>query len=205
MLYDDDRILSHIGTATSGRYPKGSGETPQRNRDILSRIDVLKKSGIKSDKDLAKAMNMSINELRSERSNAGNERRTKNQQLARKLYEEHNHNKSEVARLMGTNESNVRNYLKVDINDDSKSTSKLADDIEEAVKKQKYIDVGPGVSDHLNVSDYQLKNAVHLLSKKGYEVKNPYVDQLGTGPGMKTTYSVLVKKGTEMSEILFFI
>ena len=55
MIMHDE--LSHIGTATSGRYPKGSGVDPQRNRSFLTEIDELKKQGM-SENDIATGFGM---------------------------------------------------------------------------------------------------------------------------------------------------
>lgn len=48
-IASEDSILEHYGTKRhSGRYPWGSGENPyQRSGDFLSRVEELKKSGMK--------------------------------------------------------------------------------------------------------------------------------------------------------------
>lgn len=53
----EDSILEHYGTKRhSGRYPWGSGENPyQRSGDFLSRVEELKKSGMKLNEELGMA------------------------------------------------------------------------------------------------------------------------------------------------------
>ena len=46
----DDEVLAHYGTPRhSGRYPWGSGKNPQRNKNLLTRIQELKDQGLSFD------------------------------------------------------------------------------------------------------------------------------------------------------------
>ena len=56
--YDDGPDIEHIGTDTSGRYPKGSGDDPyQHSGDFISRVAKLKAEGM-STKEVAKLFKM---------------------------------------------------------------------------------------------------------------------------------------------------
>ena len=71
-----EEILMHYGMPRrSGRYPWGSGNNPyQHSGDFLSRIDELKKQGLK-ETDIAKTMGLTTTQLRTQMSLAKDERR----------------------------------------------------------------------------------------------------------------------------------
>jgi len=85
-LSDEEIAISHYGTPKhSGRYPWGSGDEPfQRSGDFLSRVDELKKSGLK-EVEIAEALGMSSTDLRSSMAIAKNERRSELVARARSL------------------------------------------------------------------------------------------------------------------------
>ena len=110
---DPEEIVVHYGTPRhSGRYPWGSGDNPyQRTADFLGRIDELKKQGY-SETQIAKDFGLTTSQFRVQKSLATNERRAMDVDTARKLLEKNGGNVSEVARLMGKNESSIRSLLK---------------------------------------------------------------------------------------------
>ena len=110
---DPEEIVAHYGTPRhSGRYPWGSGDNPyQRTADFLGRIDELKKQGY-SETQIAKDFGLTTSQFRVQKSLATNERRAMDVETTRKLLEENKGNVSEVARLMGKNESSIRSLLK---------------------------------------------------------------------------------------------
>ena len=92
----------HIGTTRhSGRYPWGSGENPyQRNADFLSRYMALKEKGY-SDTEIAREMDISVNEMRNKRSLAREQQHSAFVNKALRL-REHGYGASEIARRMST-------------------------------------------------------------------------------------------------------
>jgi hypothetical protein len=68
--------------------------------------------------------------------------------------------------------------------------------LEDKLKDGGALDIGAGTESHLGISSTKLSTAVAVLRQKGYEVRNIQVDQLGTGPGNKTTVKVLVPPGS---------
>lgn len=56
--------LMHYGTPRhSGRYPWGSGENPQRNKDFRAIVKDLKAKGM-SEKEIAESLGLSTTQLR---------------------------------------------------------------------------------------------------------------------------------------------
>ena len=104
-------ILEHYGTPRhSGRYPWGSGENPQRNKNIITRIDELKKEGL-SETEIAKAMGYkSTTELRAQKAIARQEER---KALMAEVYrlKEKGMSNTAIGERLGINESSVRSLL----------------------------------------------------------------------------------------------
>ncbi len=118
----EDSILEHYGTKRhSGRYPWGSGENPyQRSGDFLSRVEELKKSGMK-EKDILQTINdslpeeykMGATEFRMAQRRAIHERQQLKYDRARALSQD-GLGPTEIGREMGLSESTVRSMLKND-------------------------------------------------------------------------------------------
>lgn len=107
-----EEILMHYGMPRrSGRYPWGSGDNPyQHSGDFLSRIEELKKQGMK-ETEIAKEMGLSTTQLRVQKSLAKDERRSLQVATAKGLREK-GYSLNEIARQMGfTNDSSVRSLL----------------------------------------------------------------------------------------------
>lgn len=202
-IVEPDKYIMHYGTPRhSGRYPYGSGKSPyQHTGDFIAVVDRIKEeTGFTTEKEIATALGMSIKEYRQAKSNAKHERNLLDAERARKLYSETG-NYSEVGRIMGRNESQIRAMLKDDYKSKNEGSVTTAKTLKEALKTQKYIDIGPGVAEQMGISDYKLKNAVALLKKEGYEVHPLQVDQLTTAEGKKTTISVLTKPDVKTADI----
>ena len=202
-----DNELMHYGTPQryvndpegSGRYRKGMGEHPyQRDTGFLGQYHRLKNSGeFKNNTEIARAMGMSTGELRQKLSvssaeiNAANRAKAielMNKQIAagRKV------NKSEIAREMGVNESNIRTWLKPVESTRAQRIQNTADLLKKNVDEKKYIDVGEGVENRLHITSNQLNSAIEKLKEQGYHIEKVYVEQVGTGQGKQTTIKTLV-------------
>lgn len=201
---DPEEIVAHYGTPRhSGRYPWGSGDNPyQRTADFLGRIEELKKQGY-SETQIAKDFGLTTSQFRVQKSLATNERRAMDVETARKLLEENKGNASEVARLMGKNESSIRSLLKTSSESRMSAAMNTANFLKDQIEKKGMIDVGAGVEHQLNVSPEMMKNALYILEREGYPVYQGRMEQV-TNPGKFTTLKVLCPPGTKHKEIFEF-
>lgn len=197
MGYEDE--LMHYGTKRhSGRYPWGSGENPyQDSRSFLGVEKQLRKDGL-SEKEIAGYFGMSVKQLRARKSNAKNEEYAANVAEATKLKEKGYSNVA-IGKKMGVPESTVRNWLKPGADQKATIATKTADMLKDAVSERKYIDVGGGVENQLNISRNQLDNAIEMLKQQGYKIQYIQTEQLGTGK--KTSIKVLTKDDVPYSEV----
>ena len=201
---DPEEIVAHYGTPRhSGRYPWGSGDNPyQRTADFLGRIEELKKQGY-SETQIAKDFGLTTSQFRVQKSLATNERRAMDVETARKLLEKNGGNVSEVARLMGKNESSIRSLLKTSSESRISAAMNTANFLKDQIEKKGMIDVGAGVEHQLNVSPEMMKNALYILEREGYPVYQGRMEQV-TNPGKFTTLKVLCPPGTKHKEIFEF-
>lgn len=211
MIIDDpEDILMHYGILRkSGRYPWGSGNTPeQRSRSFLKMQDDLKKDGF-SDPDIARALAIgritrsgdfqpSTTDLRALRSIAKSKTKAADISMARRLKEKQMSNIA-IGERMGLNESSVRALLKGPAQDANDHLAAIASMLKGEVDKYQFIDIGVGTEMHIGVSDTRLKTAVAMLKEDGYEVHNVQASQLGTTG--KTTIKVLAPPGTTYRDI----
>lgn len=197
----EKNALAHYGTRRhSGRYPWGSGENPyQRDSSFLKQYKEYHDNGY-SDTEIAKMMGITTSQLRTRRSIERDAERRYFQTEARKLKDK-GLSTTEIGRRMGVSESTVRGWLQPSQAERALITSNTADILRSNVDEKKYIDVGKGVENHLGVSKDKLNTALEMLSQEGYQVINVQVDQLGTGPGKKTTVRVLCPPGTTYQEL----
>lgn len=197
-MTDDE--LAHYGMPRrSGRYPWGSGEDPyQHSMDFLGRYEEYKKNGL-SEKEIANAFKVSIDELRTQKSICVNERNAYRIKTAQRLAEKESLGPTEIGKRMGVSESTVRGWLK---KDDTKVTAarKTADALKKIIDEKGIIDVGRGVERELNISESKMKAAIKLLEQDGYPVYGGRFDQV-TNKGKKTTMMVACPPGTEHKEI----
>jgi hypothetical protein len=200
-LYDE---LYHYGMPRrSGRYPWGSGDNPyQHSGDFLSRVQELKKSGMK-ETEIASAMGLTTTQLRTQVSLAKDERRALQVATAKGLREK-GYSLNEIADKMGfTNDSSVRTLLNADSEVRMNQAKTTADFLKDRVNEVGMIDVGTGVERELGVSKEKLNQALYILQMEGYEVYGGGVPQV-TNKGQQTNIKVLCPPGTEHKEIYNF-
>jgi len=192
--------LIHYGVARkSGRYPWGSGDTPeQRTKSFLGYVDDLKKKGL-SEVEIAKGMGMSTSQLRAKKSLARAEERKADVAEAIKLKAK-GYSNVEIGKKMSLNESSIRSLLNPALQERSEITNSTAKMLKESVDTKGYIDVGSGTERFMGVSRTKLKTAISSLQEEGYTVHYVQVDQLGA-PGKKTTIMTLAKPGTTYGDI----
>lgn len=212
-----DNELMHYGTPQhfvndpngSGRYRKGVGEHAfQRDQTLIGQYQYYKKSGaFANDTEIARAMGIKTQELRSLKSNARAEQRAADRARAielrdRQIAERGKENVSEIARIMygdPKKESTVRNLLNPVLNERSQVIQNTAELLKKNVDQKKYIDVGKGVETQLGISSEKLNAAIKKLGSEGYHIETVYVEQVGTGK--QTTIKTLVGPDCTWSEV----
>lgn len=204
--------LVHYGTPRhSGRYPWGSGENPYQHpyqfktaTEFYDYILRLKKEGLQ-DKEIAEYLStpdepMTVTRLKQYRSIAKSERTIEMSARALMLLDRCEGNVSEVGRIMGVNESQVRNWLKGQLARRASLTQQVADKLKSAVDEREVIDVGKGVETGLGVTRTRLDTAITQLEGLGYKhYNNIKVPQVGTNH--ETTFNVLARPDVEWKDV----
>ena len=201
-----EEILMHYGIPRrSGRYPYGSGEDPYQhgNRDLLGRIEELKKQGwTETPENIKKEFGLTTTQYRIEKSLAKDERRMLDVARAKSLKED-GKGATEIGREMGIPESTVRSLLNDKSEVRMKQAQETANFIREQIEKKGMIDIGTGVERELNISKEKLKEALYILEREGYPIYKGGIPQ-ATNPGQQTNQKVICPKGTKHSEIYQF-
>lgn len=195
----------HVGNIPhSGRYPYGSGEQYKEGSymakmDFLARYDAYKKEGM-SEKDIANAFGLTINDFRKQRSIANAEaeaaRKTRAVRLKAKGY-----TNEKIGELMGGySESTVRGWLKSSENLKKDKIQGVAEVLEKRLKNGEILDVGLGSELSLGCTQTTLNTALKVLKDKGYaldtlEIKQPL------DPNKNTTIKYLAPPGTTKKEV----
>ncbi|NCA91991.1 helix-turn-helix domain-containing protein [bacterium] len=194
---NENEDLLHYGMPRrSGRYPWGSGDEPfQRSGDFLTRIQELKKSGMK-ETEIAEALGMSsTNELRIYESIAKKERRSDTLAKIKSLQGDGLSNVEIAAKLNLKGESTVRSLLNKDAEVRMNLSEKTAENLKKIVDEHRMLEVGLGFEKKLNISREKLNQALEMLRVEGYEVYSGRVPQ-ATNKGKFTTLKVLAVPGT---------
>ena len=107
-LIDNEDELEHYGTPRhSGRYPYGSGDDPYQNStSFIAYVDGLHKQGM-AEKDIAKAVGVSMRELRDRKTIAKNQIR-REQLRTIEQYKAKQWSNTAIGEKLGINESQVR-------------------------------------------------------------------------------------------------
>ena len=197
--FDTSNYKEDYGTPRhSGRYPWGSGENPYQGDEMFQRTLNRKRKKGWTDTQIAKSMGISTTKLRAMIAISG-ENATKYRDAQIYRLHDKGYNNSAIARQLRIPDTTVGNVLRRENEAKASSVRIIADTLKDAVKEQKYIDVGHGSEVYLGCSKDKLRNAIGLLEEEGYEIQNHYQQQMGTGK--PTTIKVLCVKGTSWAEI----
>ena len=148
-------ILMHYGIGKldgapgrgSGRYPLGSGKNPnQRSGDFLSRVEKLRKEGFTytdekgktwtGDTAIAKSLNLTTSQFRTQLSLANSERRAGLVKIAKELRDK-GMSLNDIAREMGfKNDSSVRSLLNENSEARMNKAQATADFLREQVRSE---------------------------------------------------------------------
>lgn len=201
MLIDEDDYLAHYGILRrSGRYPWGSGGTPEQNhRSFYGMIEAMRAEGM-SDSDIAKGFGISTRDYLALKSIAGNEIKAANRARAERLRATGMSNKA-IAEEMGlAGESSVRSLLAPGATMRADQNQAVADLLKEQIKDGGYLDVGSGNELYVGMSSTQFDTVLAGLRNEGYVVEKIQVDQVGTNT--KTLVKVLGPEGTTYRDIV---
>ena len=190
-----------VGTGSSGcgAWVGGGVSSGSSGGDFLSRIEELKKQGLK-ETEIAKEMGLTTTQLRAQKSLAKAERRTLQVATAKGLREK-GYSLNEIAEKMGfTNDSSVRSLLNEQSESRMNQAKVTADFLKQIIDEKGMVDVGTGVERELGISKEKLKQALDILEMEGYPVYGGGVPQV-TNPGKQTNIKVVCPKGTEHKDI----
>lgn len=196
---DDIEDLRHYGTPRhSGRYPWGSGENPYQGDEMFQKhLANLRRKGL-TNTEIAKSMGIKTTKLRAMIDIAGENATKYRDSMIFKLHDK-GYNNSAIARQLQIPDTTVGNVLRRENQHKISSVRFVADALKDAIKEQKYIDVGHGSEVYLGASRDKMTHAVALLEQEGYEIQLHYQNQMGTGK--PTTIKVLCLKGTPWAEV----
>lgn len=197
--YVADEELQHYGILhKSGRYPWGSGETEyHRSMDFREIVDGYKRQGI-PEKEYAKALGLTVAQLRDTTTIAKDEivREETSRAVSMRYKPDGTIGSSikAIADELGMAQPTVRLRLK---NADKLTQSTLlntADVIRKNVQEHDIVDVGKGVEHHLQIADTKMRAAVSVLRDEGYETYSLKTRNVGTKNF--TNHLVVVPPGT---------
>ncbi|MBR4345298.1 MAG: helix-turn-helix domain-containing protein [Lachnospiraceae bacterium] len=208
---DDADALIHYGKGHldgghSGRYPWGSGKEPyQHASDFIEAYREKKRRGL-TNAQMAEEFGLTVTEMKTQVSLAGNRVRKDKIQRARDLFAEYQ-NYTKVGEIMGISDNSVRSLLNDERAERTSKVEKTKELLMAEVDKYKtdkvngMIDVGKGTAQELGVSETVLSNAVYACYLEGYEL---WDGGIATGPNMQTHQRVLCSPGTKHGEIYDF-
>lgn len=191
--------LRHIGIKRrSGRYPWGSGKTPEeRSRSFKSYMEDMYSKGY-NDKQIREMLSefageiVSSTEIRATNAMATEIIRAENSARAAMLKAKGLSNGA-IAEIMGlprSAESTVRGWLKPSEDVKEKSLQGIANHLKEQNKEKPFLDVGKGEHLHLGVTFTKFNTALAMLKDEGYHVYNIALPQQSIA-GQNTPIKVL--------------
>lgn len=198
-IVSEDDYLAHYGILRkSGRYPWGSGGPESSgSNNFLGYVAKLQKEGL-SESQVAEGMGITTTQLRAAKSIAKNEERQANIGMATRLKDKGMSNVA-IGERMGIPESTVRTLLEPSAKDKADVLLSTSNMLRDEVADKKYLDIGAGVENHLDISSTKLATAVAVLQEEGYKIHYLKVKQLGTGK--ETTLKVLSAPDVSYSEV----
>jgi hypothetical protein len=106
---------------------------------------------------------------------------------------------SAATREMGLSESSGRALMDPIVQARANRIGVTANLLKDYVAKYDYVDIGKGVSNHMNISPNQLATALAMLKEQGYTVQ--YTNVLQVGTGLNTSLKVLTKDTVDGKEL----
>lgn len=198
-ILTEDELMHYGVLRKSGRYPWGSGDTPnQRNKMFLDHVAELQQKGL-TEKQVADGLGLTTTQLRASKAIAKNEQRAALRAQAQQMKDK-GMSTVAIGDRLNMNESSVRALLDPAAKERQDILVTTANVLREKVTPESYIDIGAGTERHMGISAEKLKNAVAILEEEGYKTQYVKVPQLGTGKF--TTHKILTPPDTSYSEIM---
>ena len=201
---DEEDYLLHYGTPHmgytphSGRYAWGSGENAyQRNGGFLQKVDEMSKAGM-SETEIAEAFGMNTSELRAKKAK-DRDAFTKGRDNAVYRLADKQWSPKAISQRLGIPQQTVYKIIKRRDEVKAGTLNATIDILKQAVEKDKYVDVGKGVNQHMGISEDRLKKARKTLQAEGYTCETMNIKTTG---GNYTNVQVLAKPGTTRKELL---
>lgn len=207
MVIIEERDLVHYGILRrSGRYPWGSGgEEAERTRhmDFLAWVTDLKKRLGWSDAQIAESIStpehkVSSGDIRQLRTIAKHRLKAEQIGMAQRLKDDGWSNVA-IGERMGLPESTVRTLLAPGAEAKANVLESTAQALRDQVAEKKYVDVGAGTENYMDVSRDRKMTAIALLKDEGYNLY--YVKERQVGTGKDTTRMVLAPGDVTYSEV----
>lgn len=209
IVWDED--LVHYGVKyRSGRYPYGSGEVPYQhdgdnflNTIRAMRNEINPETGQKyKDSEIAKFLGMTQNEMINRAAYLNEVKRNASRAKVKELTDK-GLTPSEICEALGmpkSKESTIRGIQKQIERGENQKILNTANTLADAVHDKGMVDIGPGTSNLLKVTDTKLKAAVQLLKDDGYVVDTIHIPQ-ASDPTKNTTMLVLAEPGTTKADM----
>lgn len=195
MAYSD--WLAHIGTETSGRYPKGSGKNPyQHEPGFMNRVSRLRKQGL-SETEIAKEMNMSIREYKAKKTLEKNYETREKVLIGLKMRDE-GKTYAEIEEATGVKARTMEDWIEKDRLAKVKQVDATVETLKRRIEEDGMIDVGSGAYLSLNCTEAKFNAALKQLEEEGYPI---YTGGITTGEHKQTIQKVICAPGTEHKEI----
>lgn len=201
-VIDEDDYLAHYGIMKrSGRYPWGSGGTPEQNhKSFLGMVEAMRAEGL-NDTDIAKGFEISRNDFVALRSIANNELKAARVSQAERLRDT-GMSYSAIATEMGLKgESNVRALLTPGSDKRAQELEVATNAIRDEMAKGGYLDIGAGAHLALGISRTQFDTAIAAVRNDGYKIEKVQIEQVGS-KGRMTNAKVLVEEGVTYTDIV---
>ena len=206
---EEGLYLEHYGTPRhSGRYPWGSGENPYQHEsaDWLGRVEKLRARKNMDDKQIARQMGCTINQLRAWESTAKNERKNANITWCKKLAEE-GKSIAEIEKITGIKDRTIRNYLTSNRDVKPLQAQATAKFLEEQVEKKGFIDIGKGtekeivsIDGNLGITRNKMAEAIEIMRRDGYTIYTQVKMPQATNSKQRTTRVVACKFPDDMPD-----
>ena len=201
---DEDLYLMHVGRSKedgapgrgSGRYPLGSGETPNQHVPhkawSYEETQKLRAQGL-TDKEISEYFGLKQTDFRRKQSVAKNAKIAEDRAIVMELRRREMSFRA-IEEKTGIPASQARALLKDSVEKKLAADQKTMEILRDQIEKKGHIDVGSGTEQYLGISDTKLKQMVKNLNDEGYVLSHPKVEQAGTG--FNTSLLVLSKKDT---------
>jgi DNA-binding CsgD family transcriptional regulator len=208
IIRESEDSLYHYGILRrSGRYPWGSGgnygnapgytkNDPSgevaRSSAFLSSVAKLKAQGLDA-KTIAAGYGMTTTQLRDTTTIANAIYKQDRINQITHLRDTKGMSTTAIGEKLGMSESTVRGLLASGVKAKSEALLALANELRRKVDEVGAIDIGVGVSNHLDVAATRLRSVVAILKEEGYLNYNIQDNQIGGAGTNKTTINVLAR------------